>query len=222
MRSAPDKPCQAGNFFVPPPVARQRRGCCGLKLYYVRSMQRLLVIIFCIMIQGCVFTNKPSDDADFKRLDKLDSVAGCYQNMGQSPPNSPDRYLSQVFWPESIVAHKSIDYIEVSVTSPETVVASAYSENGLVKQSEFHEGQHFKFQSGKITITNKLFGSLAYPAGNPFIGAGHTSVILGIDEQGHGKLTEKSTIAGTAFLFIPVAGQTSDTVRFIRIGESCQ
>lgn len=168
-----------------------------------------------------MFTTEPAGTSDFMTLNELDSVAGCYQNMGQRLPDTPDRYLSQILWPGPEFDHKSITYIDISVAAPTTVLASAYGESGLINKSKFYQGQHFEFEAGKISITNELFGSLAYPADNPFIGAGRVSVTLGIDEQGHGKLAEKSTFAGTAFLFIPVAGQTSDSVKFIRVGDTC-
>jgi len=85
----------------------------------------------------------------------------------------------------------------------------------------FLEGKHFEFKSGKITIKSDIFGSLAYPAGNPFIGVDHRSVVLGIDQSGNGKLTSSDIFAGTAFVFIPVAGHVSDSVRFVRTGKAC-
>jgi len=185
-------------------------------------MQRILIVIVCVALQGCVITGDADQGAEFAQLDDLRSVAGCYQNRGEQPSNTQDRYLSQVFWPgPPELDHKLIDYIEVSVTPTQVVVARALSGSNLVRKGEFHEGQHFEFRSGTITVKNKLFGSMAYPADNPFIGAGRTFVTLGIDESGQGRLTEKDTFAGTAFLIIPVAGHTSVTTRFVRVGNSC-
>lgn len=185
-------------------------------------MQRIFIVIVFIALQGCVVTEDGNQGSEFAYLDDLSSVAGCYQNRGEQPSNTQDRYLSQVFWPgPQEMDHQLVDFVEVTVTSAGAVLARALNEGTLVRESEFHEGQQFEFKSGTITLTNKLFGSMAYPSDNPFIGAGHTSVTLGIDVSGHGRLTEKNTFAGTAFLVFPIAGQVSETIRFVRVGDMC-
>lgn len=174
-----------------------------------------------MIIQGCVLTTAPDQNVGYANLTKLDAVVGCYQNIGERPSDLTDKYLSQIFWPSEDTNHEKIQHIEVSLSSKQSVFARAISDSKVIIESEFIDGQHFEFKSGKITITNKLFGSLAYPSGNPFIGAAHSSVTLGIDKVGNGKLTETGTFAGTAFIIIPVAGHVSESVRFVRVGNSC-
>ena len=83
------------------------------------------------------------------------------------------------------------------------------------------EEKDFSLESGKISIKSRMVGSLAGKSGNPFIGVGNESVTLGLDKRGDGKLVKNSTFAGTAFIFIPIAGQVSDNYRFRRIENAC-
>lgn len=184
-------------------------------------MYREIILSLFLIIQGCALITEPDQNVGYENLDKLASVAGCYQNLGERSPDTTDRYLSQIFWPSDETKHLQIKYIEVSLATERSVVARTLNAGKVIVESEFVDGEDFKFISGKIIIKNDLFGSLAYPSGNPFIGAGHTSLTLGIDKSGNGKITETSTFAGTAFIFIPVAGHVSDAVRFVRIGQSC-
>lgn len=184
-------------------------------------MHRIIIVALFLVLQGCSMTTKPDRDVEYAFVKELDSVTGCYQNLGEREANTANIYLSQIFWPGLETQHDQIQLIEISLVSDESVIAQAFSDGKLIKQSVFLEGQHFELKSGKIVIKNELFGSLAYPADNPFIGVGHSSVVLGIDQSGNGKLTKSDSFAGTAFLFIPVAGQVSDSVRFVRTGKSC-
>ena len=75
--------------------------------------------------------------------------------------------------------------------------------------------------AGLIKLKTDPMVSLAYPAGNVFIGAGYATQELGIDESGHGKLKETATFAGTGFLVIPIAGHVRDSYRFRKSQEEC-
>ena len=186
-------------------------------------MYRILFSFFLVVALPSCVSFAPPNDAEYAPIGSLKSLSGCYRNLGETAEETTNRYLSYILWPaHNTKQHQDIQYIEVAAISNNTIRATGIGEKRVLVESEFVEGENFEFESGKITVTNKLFGSLAYPSGNPFIGAGHASVTLGIDKSGHGKLTDSITLAGTAFIFIPVAGHVAEMVRFVRTGNSCE
>jgi hypothetical protein len=178
-----------------------------------------LLLIFC---SGCVFISAPKDDVGFSKVRGIHSLEGCYQNQGEGKNNSPSRYLSSVIWPESKLNHSDIKLIRVVAINDKTLKVTAESLGTIVLESLFVEGKDFNVNSKKIRAKGEPMISLAYPAGNVFIGVAYASQALGIDERGDAKLQETGTFAGTVFIVIPFAGHTQDSFRFRRVDELCK
>lgn len=63
--------------------------------------------------------------------------------------------------------------------------------------------------------------TFAHPAGNVFIGVGHESQDLFLDEHGIARFQQSAAFACTAFLVIPVTGNVRDALRFPKVPELC-
>ena len=104
---------------------------------------------------------------------------------------------------------------------PRTLRVTALSTGEAIKDGVFVEGKDFHLASGRVNVRSESVVSFAYPAGNAFIGVAHESQVLGVDERGDARMQETTTFAGTAFLVIPVAGNTRDAFRFPRASGLC-
>lgn len=181
-----------------------------------------LSLLAVFSLSGCVMSTAPSQDVAYERIDNIESVTGCYQNLGEQPNPAVRRYLSQILWPADVTEHQDIEVVEVISFSANSLQATGLGAGKVLEQSEFVEGQHFELKAGKLKVTSEVMGSMAAESGNPFIGVAHDSVTLGIDKAGNAKLTEAGTFAGTAFIVIPVVSHISDAVRFVRTGDRCE
>ena len=178
-----------------------------------------LLLIFC---SGCVFISAPKDNVGFSRVKGIHSLEGCYQNQGEGENVNLPRFLSAIIWPESKLNHREIELIRVVAIDDRTLKVTAESRETITQESLFVEGKDFHVSSGQIKVKSEPIISLAYPAGNVFIGVAYASQVIGIDDRGDGKLKETTTLAGTAFIVIPLAGHGRDSFRFKRIDELCK
>jgi len=181
-------------------------------------MKRFLVLVLATaFLSGCVISG-PANDVPFTEVAGLQSLAGEYRNLGETDPHGSPAYLSAVIWPvASDIDHASVDVITVDAVSDKELVVRALAGDRQVKEGHFVAGEGFTFKDGKLYLKQKTHFSLAYPAGNPFIGPGYEETVIGVDREGHGKLRHKTAFAGTAFLVIPVAGSLTDETRFLRL-----
>jgi hypothetical protein len=179
-------------------------------------------IVMAMLLVGaslsCALSTAPKNDAGFKTVKDIKSLAGCYQNRGEG---EGVRYLSAVIWPNDQLAHEQILAIKVVFEGPRSLRVTALSSEGTAKEGIFVDGTDFHLASGRIQIQSDTVASFAYPAGNVFIGAGHQSQLLGLDPRGDARMQESATFAGTAFLVIPMAGNVSDVFRFPKAQELC-
>lgn len=168
---------------------------------------------------GCSMSSAPESDLGFDRKASIESLAGCYRNRGDG---EYVRYLSAVIWPGQQLEHAEIAAIKVELEGSRGLRVAAVTSGTTLKESVFQEGRDFHFESGMIGVKADTFTSLAYPAGNVFIGAGHEAHALGIDPRGDARMQENVSFAGTAFLVIPMAGSVRDAFRFPRSPELCE
>ena len=166
-------------------------------------------------------SRSPVDSTEFSSAITLDDLIGCYDNIGDGGDKSYDKALSQAIWPNTEIQHDTIQYIHVLKETEESLLVEGISYNAVVFSQTFIEGLDFTINRGEITIHNKLSGSLAYLSGNPFIGVAHESTTLGLNRQGDGKLLDTTTVIGTAYLFIPIAGHMRNNYRFGKVGNEC-
>ncbi|QFI37453.1 hypothetical protein FR932_06205 [Moritella marina ATCC 15381] len=183
---------------------------------------RKFIVILVFVLSGCVMSSAPENNADFSDKTKLESFVGCYANVGESGFEGPQRLLSEAIWPKSTIEHNKIEFVEVDLASETSVLVAAKSKlNESVYKSKFVEGQDFEIKNGQVTLNSEFSGSLAGESGNPFIGVAGGSIMIGLDENGHGKMSESATFVGTAFIFIPVAGHSTDSIRFLKLPSGC-
>lgn len=174
-----------------------------------------------LLCSGCVVSSSPDDVPAPASTPTLGNFAGCYQNMIRTSANGPRHYLSMTIWPTQTIDHGGIEAIRVTSPSSDTLKVSAFANHQVVKEQSFVLGVDFVFRNGQILLPEKLEGSGAGEPGNVFIGAMHTSRLIGLDQQGQGYLQESTSFAGTAFLVIPVAGQVSEAFRFATSEHFC-
>ena len=188
-------------------------------------MNPIIKISLCILMflcSGCVLISAPKDDAPFAEVKGIHSLEGCYQNKGEGESENPSRYLSSIIWPESKLNHNEITLIKVVAINDKKLKVTAESQGKIIQESQFVEGKDFNVNTKEIRAKSEPLISLAYPAGNVFIGVAYSSQVLGIDERGDAKLQETGTFAGTAFIVIPLAGHVKDSFRFRRVEEVCK
>lgn len=179
-----------------------------------------VLILLSLICGGCVTSSVPEGDGGFADIAGLESLVGCYRNASENTEGRT-RYLSSIIWPESSRDPASIDAIQVELAAPSTLLVSTVIQGALGERSRFTEGEDFHRESTKIPAKRARQLSLAYPAGNVFIGLASESRDLGIDREGNLRMLEGGTFAGTAFLVIPVAGKFSEAFRFPRIADRC-
>lgn len=180
-------------------------------------MRTTLVLLAILLLAGCI-SSRPANQTRLIPITRLKSLQGSYKNSGESKDTSQPHYLSNVLWPDLPHAtHASIDTVAVKITDHNEILIQAFNKDGLVKEQKFIAGRDFTLKRGQIHLKHKTALSLAYPADNPFIGTIHEKSILGVDAMGNGTLRTKSTIVGTAYLIIPLAGSLEEEVQFRRI-----
>lgn len=180
------------------------------------------IVILMLALSGCVMSSAPENNVGFSDKTKVEGFVGCYANIGESGPEEPQKLLSKAIWPKAIIEHNKIKFIDVKLASKGRVLVTAKSkENEAIFDSTFTEGQDFEMKNGQITLSSELTGSFAGESGNPFIGVAGGSVTIGLDENGHGKMSESATFLGTAFIFIPLAGHSSSSIRFNKLSNRC-
>lgn len=167
---------------------------------------------------GCV-SSGPKSEVKFAQVHDLQALAGCYTNQGEGQ-GVP--YLSRFIWPKAKLDHSKVKAIRVLSAGEGALLVSAEAEGAVLKQGVFVEGRDFTLSPEGIPGHSGFEYSLAYPAGNVFIGLMHSSQTLGLDESGDARVQERSTVAGTAFLVIPLAGVIKDAYRFPRDPSLCK
>ncbi len=69
------------------------------------------------------------------------------------------------------IDHASIEKIEVRAINDRTLAIKAFSNESLIKEEVFVEGNDFKISSERILLKRHALFSLAYPSGNPLKGS---------------------------------------------------
>jgi len=164
----------------------------------------------------------PENDADFSDKSKLNDFVGCYINIGESGEDNPKQLLSNVIWPNNKeIKHENIQHIHVQLIAENSLNVEAKSGTEVIYSSTFVNDKDFTINEGLITINSEFLGSLAGESGNPFIGVAGGSTTIGLDQNGNGKMSDTAIFAGTAFIFIPLAGHIDSSVRFIKSKTEC-
>jgi len=170
-------------------------------------------------LTGC-FASRPPDNVDFGAAQSLRDLEGTYWNLGEfDPKQTPAAYLSKIIWPgleES--RHRSIQTIVVRAMGDTGLSVQALSSSGVAKEQAFVRGKDFEFSGGRLRLGSYWENSLKEPeAGGLFFA--HTTKELGVDRKGQGKYKSRQTVAGAAYLVVPVAMSQTNEVRFVRIGD---
>ena len=182
----------------------------------------LLYLLSIFILSGCVMSSAPENDAEFSEKSKLNDFVGCYINIGESGEDGPNKLLSNAIWPNNKeIEHKKIKHINVQLIAGNTLDVEAKSGTEIIHSSTFVNDKDFTINKGLITIKSELLGSLAGESGNPFIGVARGSTTIGLDQNGNGKMSNTATFAGTAFIFIPLAGHVDSSIRFVKSKTEC-
>jgi hypothetical protein len=187
------------------------------------SMSKFTIsIVAMFLLNSCISNSAPKNDAKLSSTIKISDLVGCYINLGESGTDDHFKhYLSSTIWPFLKADPSTIKFIGVEKISENTLNVSGRSNTEVIFQSNFTEGKDFKLKNGVIIIKNKFMGSAASEPGNPFIGVANGSTVLGIDTNGNGKLSNSASFAGTAFIFFPMVGHISSSIRFTKFATLC-
>jgi len=172
--------------------------------------------VLAVTLTGC-FASRPPDNVGFGTASALQEFAGTYQNLGESKEQGP--HLSAIIWPsDTNLPHWLIHTISVRAIGDTALAVRALGDSGLVKEGVFVSGRDFEFTHGRLRLRTKVENSLNTPeAGGLFVA--WTTLELGFDKKGQGKLKKGETVVGAAYLVVPLAVTSSTEVRFVRLGE---
>ena len=176
----------------------------------------LVIVIIAGLAFGC--STGPPGRVDFAEIDHLSELDGIYQNIGEAAFTV---YLSRVIWPEADYDfHNRVTAVEVRANGDKELRVMAIREDDIEKEQTFYRGEHFEFESGRLVLKHGFGFHIPKEDGDVALGLTHKTIEIGISEQGHGKIRDKTSFAGVAFLVVPfvVAGGYDD-MRFIKIGD---
>ena len=163
----------------------------------------------------------PAGDSGFHKPQSLQEFDGCYQNCSDSSDGSASACLSSIIWPDAFDHESMPEAISVLAVREDRLTVQAHQHGKAIKSSEFVDGKHFEFSSGRIELKREFLASWATEPGNVFIGVATGKTVLGLDEKGRGRIEQSGTFAGTGFLIIPIAGTATDVSRIERRNELC-
>jgi len=182
-----------------------------------------MLLILAALLPGCG-ASMPPNNVGFARLSTIRDLQGSYENRGELAEgvNSGPRYLSAVIWPEANgtglgrpdIPHARIETIVVEVVGDTALLVRALAGDEVVKEETYVQGRDFQFQSGRLVLRRGYRSDVGRDS--PVLGGTHTSVELGLDEQGQGKYKMTETSAGLAYLVIPFIGGQTWEARFVR------
>jgi hypothetical protein len=180
----------------------------------------VLSALVLLALGGCVMSHAPKGDLGFQESSALRDFAGCYRNIADGGNGTVGPFLSFLIWPKPPLHPAKVEAVKVSVEEGRTLVVEAYAKQGVAWRSAYRLGQDFDLTGGVIT-RRETMGSAPTAAGNVFLGVGHEAVRFGVDPQGSARVESATTMVGTAFLVIPIAGHSNDVYRFSRAPELC-
>lgn len=179
-------------------------------------MARAWLLALAVLVAGCS-ASAPPRNLEFMPVDDLASLAGTYRNLGEGGGDRPV-YLASLLWPDDEeLAVDRVETVEVATDGPEALVVTAHGTAGEMKRSRFVRGEDFELQDGRIRLRRGL-GLAGLKADEPLLGPYYESTELGLDTAGDAKWSQHVTVAGLAFLIVPVAMDSREEVRFPRLG----
>jgi len=185
-------------FFMTPPIA--------------------ILLSSLLFLGACASTTAtPADNRPFATVSSLQEISGVYQNRGEGDERYRPIYLSALLWPDDAsLNHAEIDTITVVQTAADVVEVTARQGRQTIKSGRYVEGEHFRIEDGHLHLGTQA-GMAGLKAGEPLLGAYRQEVELGLDTAGQGKARQHTSVAGLAFLLIPVAADSTEEVRFLRL-----
>ncbi|HXV22233.1 MAG TPA: hypothetical protein VD811_14705 [Desulfuromonadales bacterium] len=184
----------------------------------VRRMKCLWLLVFCILVSGCIFHSAPPDNVGFLSVESLRELEGVFRNLGESDAERQPVYLSSLIWKSSDIAHSAITAVEVRVPDAESLIVRALRDDKIEKEDIFVRERDFRIRHGRIQL-NRQWALLNYGSGDPLVGPRYESYEIGLDAKGDGKYRSHGAGAGLIFLFFPVAISDTQEVRFIRLEQ---
>lgn len=178
------------------------------------------VVMFTLLLAGCVFHSKPEGNQDFSHISKLADFEGVYKNEGD-----PGGFLSQVIWDtgsnvKPVVNYQTVEFIEVSSTE-NSLTAKAIQNGCVIYEKTYFIGRDFEINYGNIVIRREL-DLLTRGPGDVLVGPSYETVTLGLDTDRNGKFRDSAYAAGLVFMFFPVAVSDTRDVRFDRVSDKPQ
>lgn len=181
--------------------------------------QPIAILLSALLLLGaCVSTTSaPGDNRPFAAIGSLQEISGVYKNKGEGDERYRPLYLSALLWPgDETLHHADIETIVVSETAAGVLEVSARTAQQTVKSGRYVEGKDFRIEDGRLLLGTQT-GMAGLKTGEPLLGAYRHEVELGLDTTGQGKARQHGWAAGLAFLLIPIAADSTEEVRFLRL-----
>lgn len=171
-----------------------------------------------LFLGACASTTAtPVGNRSFAAVSSLREISGVYQNRGEGDERYRPVYLSALLWPDDAsLNHAEIDTITVVQTAADVVEVTAHQGRQMIKSGRYIEGKDFEIEDGRLLLGTQA-GMAGLKPGEPLLGAYRQVIELGLDTAGQGKARQHTSVAGLAFLLIPVAGDSTEEVRFLRL-----
>lgn len=144
-------------------------------------MKHTLVIIFILLLTGCVFHSAPKDNRDFYHVTQLSEFEGVYKNKGD-----PKGFLSLIIWGNTdpqmspVVHYQDVEFIEVLATE-NSLTAKAIQNGCVIYEKSYVIGRDFEIDGGKIAIHRDV-SLLTRGRGDVLVGPSYEKITLGLDE----------------------------------------
>jgi hypothetical protein len=182
----------------------------------IRRMRWLWLLLFCLILKGCIFRSAPPDNVGFQSVESLKAFEGVFRNLGESDGKGQQVYLSYLIWKSPDIPHSAITAVEVRVADADSLVVRAFRDDKIEKEDTFVKERDFRIRNGRIQL-NRQWALLNYGGGDPLVGPRYESYEIGLDAKGDGKYRAHGSAAGLIFLLFPVAISDTEEVRFIRL-----
>ena len=181
-----------------------------------RLLRAARALALVLLLAGCA-ASAPPGSLEFDRVDRIAELEGTYRNCGEGAAGARPVYLSSLLWPgDETCDHAAIESIRVAAAGADTLVVEAGGGGLVLRRECFVQGEDFELEDARIRLTRRL-GLAGLQIGEPLFGPYYERTELGLDTAGDAKYRQRVTTAGLAFLIVPVALDSSEEIRFLRL-----
>lgn len=182
----------------------------------IRRVRCLWLLLFCLLLSGCIFRSAPPDNVGFQPVESLKEFEGVFRNLGESGSEGQPVYLSYLIWKSQDIPHHAVTAVEVRVPDADTLVVRALRNDQIEKEDTLIRERDFKIRNRRIRL-NRQWALLNYGGDDPTVGPRYEIYEIGLDAKGAGKYRSRASFAGLIFMIFPAVISDTEEVRFIML-----